>query len=95
MLLSFESRTPCMLCSCALTRLIFATVRINKRSLKPIRNDGPNLGWRDLKCPECGTARPDEPATETYTLTAAAAAKVRAYRLRRWPELATDLAVSA
>lgn len=89
MFLSFESRTPCVLCGYQLRGFLMDSFRINKRSIRPA-DKSPSIGACDRFCPECGTGAGARPVREAYQLTADSAAKVRAYRLRRWPELATE-----
>jgi hypothetical protein len=90
MFLTFEARRPCVLCGYRLRHLLMDTFRVNKRSLTKT-GKGPSLGFSDRICPECRTpAGMDEPKREVYAATAGSAAEIRAYRLRRWPELAGE-----
>lgn len=94
MFLTWEARIPCMLCGCRLRALLMDGFRINKRSIRAA-DRSPSFGAWDRVCPECLTPATALPHRQAYALTADSAAKVRAYRLRRWPELAREQAVSA
>lgn len=84
MFVALLAATPCPLCAYRVEILMTGTARVNKRSL---RVSGPLLGaFRFTRCPECGTdvasdsMRPRSP----YVLAPKDAAKVAAYRLRKW-----------
>lgn len=83
MLVTLEARTPCMLCGFRFRILMFASVRVNKRSM---RTTAPMIGaLGEHRCPECGTPNAGDlrPRT-TYVLDPESVAKVAQYRQRRW-----------
>lgn len=83
MFVTMEGRTSCLFCGCRLRVLRFASVRVNRRSL---RETGVSLTAAvDLPCPECGARETGSviPA-DTWRLEPGDAAKVAAYRERRW-----------
>lgn len=84
MFVALLAATPCPLCAYRVEVLMTGSARINKRSL---RVTGPLLGaFRFTRCPECGTdvcgdsMRP----RSAYVLAPEDAAKVAAYRMRKW-----------
>lgn len=86
-----EARSPCWLCGHFYRVLRFSEVRVNKASL---RERGASLvAAGEHFCPECGERNAGEliPVSR-YRLRPEDAAKVEAYRLRRWPELAREAA---
>lgn len=86
-MVALEARYPCSPCGYQLRLLMTAQAVVNKRStrLKTF------IGVAPGPCPECGSRTPP-PSRPAYTLTGDSAARVQAYRLRRWPELAQEVA---
>ena len=85
MFVALIAHSPCPLCAYRVEILMMGTARVNKYSL---RVSGPLLGaFRFTRCPECGW---DVAASESmrprsaYVLTPEDAAKVAAYRMRKW-----------
>ena len=89
MFVTLVGHTPCLLCGYRLRAFVFDTFRINKRTL---RKSGKGLALTAVgrHCPECGTPNHHTPPLRAYRPTAEDTAKIRAYRLRRWPELAEE-----
>jgi hypothetical protein len=85
-MVTLVTRDPCW-CGYLREGLLFPTVRINKRSM---RSHGVNLGVYPGRCEECGRDTSCDPTRLVWRLDPDSAAKVRAYRLRRWPELAGE-----
>lgn len=87
MTVTLEARMPCTVCGYRLRVIITGSARVNKRSLRLSHT----LSASDRECPECG-----EPvwqiAWDRARLRPEDAAKVEAYRLRKWPELAREAA---
>lgn len=86
MIVALKTRITCPTCSHKIGYFAVATVRINKRSLRTT-GGGAILGaLEDWQCPGCGTPVPrDKPLDrEPYTLADKDAAKVAAYRKRKW-----------
>jgi len=84
MFVALECTIPCGLCGCRVQAFMMGTARVNKRSL---RVTGPLLGaLRFPSCPECGTdIRSDGLVPRSaYRLCPEDAAKVAAYRMRKW-----------
>jgi hypothetical protein len=71
-----------MLCGCLLRVHIYGTARINKRSMS-LKNI---LTAADRRCPECGE-EVHQVGWKQARLAPEDAAKVAAYRDRKWPEL--------
>jgi predicted Zn-ribbon and HTH transcriptional regulator len=86
MMISLIARDPCGLCGYVREGFMVATVRINKRSM---RTHGNNLSLFPGECRECRWVAP-WPAKVKLCPTADDAAKINAYRLRKWPELARE-----
>ena len=89
MFVMLEARTSCHLCGYNHRVLRFSTVRVNKHSL---REQGTSLVSAGAHfCPECGERNAGElMPVSAYQLAPDDAAKVAAYRLRKWPELAQE-----
>lgn len=87
-MITLVAMSPCGLCGYVRQGFAVSTVRINKRSM---RSYGSNLSMFPEKCMECGWVSPWPPR---FAVRAAAddAAKINAYRLRKWPELAGERA---
>lgn len=84
MFVALLAATPCPLCAYRVEILMMGTARINKRSL---RVSGPLLGvLRFSWCPECGSdVRSHGMVPRSgYVLAPEDAAKVAAYRMRKW-----------
>jgi len=83
---ALETRVTCPSCSHGIRFTAFATVRVNKRSLRTT-GGGTVLGaYEDWKCPGCREVIPrDRPLDrEPYRLADEDAAKVAEYRKRKW-----------
>jgi len=88
MFVALETLVTCPAPGCGykIRFLAFATVRVNKRSLR-ITGGGTVLGaFEDWKCPGCREVIPrDRPLDrEPYKLSDEDAVKVREYRRKRW-----------
>jgi len=83
---TFESRIPCIICGYRMRVLRCATARINKRSMRAKTY----LAWVPRWCDECGAKNLDDLVREVVTLHPDSQAKIAAYRLKRWPELAEE-----
>lgn len=85
-MITLLTHSPCDPCGFIRTGLMVSVVRINKRSM---RTQGTNIIMLPERCRECGrtSAWPD---TVTWQPDPDDAAKIDAYRLRRWPELAAE-----
>ena len=79
-----NATTPCLLCGYRVKVIMCGSMRVNKCSL---RITGPLLGGvMYRRCPECGTGIDGEVVPRSrYVLAPDIAAKVAAYRARRWP----------
>ncbi len=85
--ITLEGRFGCLLCGYQHKVWSFPSARVNKRS---VRITGPSIiAGPFWQCPECGTPAL-EPLKVKYRLLPASEAEVRAYREKRWPELAGD-----
>lgn len=90
MFIALEAAGRCVQCDHPNRWLLFTTVRVNKRSM---RAQGNALFWRDVvNCDACGAEITHRPVDEAFRPCAEDAAKVRAYRLEKWPELAKEVA---
>lgn len=86
MTVTLLAHDPCALCGYVRYGFYVSTMRINKRSM---RSRGKSLSVLPGRCLECWWVSPwpvrlalrPEPASE---------AKIQAYRLRKWPELAAE-----
>jgi predicted Zn-ribbon and HTH transcriptional regulator len=88
MMITLVAHDPCALCGYVREGFMVSTVRINKRSM---RSYGQNLRVLPGKCRECGWVAP-WPLKVKLRPAADDLAKIEAYRLRRWPELASERA---
>lgn len=86
-MVALEARYPCIPCGYRLRLVMTAEAVVNKRSARYETFIGVAPG----PCPECGNRTPP-PVKLAYSLTAHSAAQVREYRVRRWPELAHEVA---
>lgn len=79
-MLTFRTEGPP--CSCGLRPrgVEVAPVRVNRRSVRPT---GPALGAMPWRCVECDT--PLAQVVQTMWLDREDAARVAAYRARKWP----------
>ena len=85
MIVTLETHVKCPSCSHPIRFIGVATIRVNKRSARTV--DGIILGaFEASRCPSCREVLPrDMPLDrEPYRLKAEDAARVAAYRLRRW-----------
>jgi hypothetical protein len=77
------ARVPCVICGHRRRAFSFVSARVNKRSMRGTSH----LTWRPGRCDECGFDD-KSPAPETgWRIVPDDLAKIRAYRLKRWPEL--------
>lgn len=83
---TFQTAVPCIACGYQLKAFRFCTVRVNKRSMRGTSH----LRWAPGRCPECQADNPDLPSAAVWRITPDDQAKITAYRLKRWPELATE-----
>jgi hypothetical protein len=84
MFVTLMARTPCLLCGYFHKVLRMTEVRVNKRSLRERGVVLVAVGER--LCPECGTRNAGELVpVSAYRLHPEDAAKVEAYRARKWP----------
>lgn len=83
MTLTFITHDPCGVCGYGRKGIRVVPMRINKRSM---RSTGDSLVILPSHCQECGHVTPLLDV-QTWRLAPDSAAKVRAYRLQRWPEL--------
>ena len=86
MFVALETRVTCPSCSYKIRFTAFATVRVNKRTLRTT-GSGVMLGaYEDWKCPGCREVIPrDKPLDrEPYRLSDEDAVKVAEYRRRKW-----------
>lgn len=83
MTVTFITHDPCGVCGYHRHGVRVTPMRINKRSM---RSTGQSLVMLPARCQECG--RVTGIAVElTWRLSPDSAAKVRACRARRWPEM--------
>ena len=85
MIVTLETNVKCPSCSHPIRFVAVATIRVNKRSMRTV--GGIILGaLEDWKCPGCREVIPrDMPMDrEPYRVAAKDAAKVAAYRLKKW-----------
>lgn len=88
MTITFLTTDPCGVCGYHRHGVRVVSMRVNKRSM---RSTGDSLVMLPYRCRECG--RVTGIAVElAWRLSPESAAKVRAYRLRRWPELTEEAA---
>ena len=87
MMVTLIARDPCGVCGFLRRGFSFPTVRINKRSM---RSHGVTITVYPGRCEEC-RAISGVPPSLWWELEPESAAKVEAYRLKRWPELAAEL----
>lgn len=78
---------PCGVCGYVRKGYLFPTVRVNKRSIRSVR--GTTIRVTLDRCRECGSVT-GMPPVDRWRLLPEDAAKVDAYRLKRWPELAEE-----
>ena len=91
MFVALLASTPCLLCNYRHRVIRFSDVRVNKASLREKSVSLVSLGAHF--CPECGEQNAGELVpVSAYRLAPEDAAKVAAYRARRWPELAREAA---
>lgn len=91
MYVTLLTRDPCGICGYLRRGFMFSSVRVNKRSMRTV---GTNLVVAPGRCEECGRIS-GLPSILHWQVDPADAAKIQAYRLRRWPELATEHAATA
>lgn len=89
MFVAFETRVTCLLCGYRMRCLWMDYVRVNKRSMRKT-GGGPAITWIERRCTECRWPSPTSMPVTRYVPTPVDAAKIRAYRLRRWPQLAEE-----
>lgn len=91
-MVTMVSSDPCGVCGYIRKGFMFPSMRINKRSMRPMRSTGVvALAVRPGRCPECWTDSGSSPSLR-WVLDPASAVEVEAYRLKRWPELAAEKA---
>lgn len=86
-MVTFHTEGPPCVCGLRPRGVEVATVRVNRRSLK---TQGWSLGGMPWHCRECGTWQGDDLTALRRWLDPADAAKVAAYRARRWPERGSE-----
>jgi hypothetical protein len=86
MIVTLETSVSCPSCRHPIRFVAVATIRVNKRSARTVGN-GIILGaFEDHRCPQCRKEIPQTGALdrEPYRLVPEDAAKVAAYRKRKW-----------
>lgn len=88
MTLTFITHDPCGVCGYHRHGVMVVSMRVNKRSMRSVGN---SLCFVLQRCRECDRVTPLL-TEQRWRLTPDSAAKVRAYRSRRWPELTEEAA---
>lgn len=88
MTVTFITADPCGVCGYRRHGVRVTPMRINKWSM---RSTGDSLVMLPSRCQECGRVT-GTAVVQTWRLSPDSAAKVRAYRARRWPELTEEAA---
>lgn len=86
MMITLLVHDRCGLCGFVREGFMISTVRVNKRSM---RSYGTNLSVLPGQCRECLWVSPWAPRV-TLRPTPDDLNKINAYRLRKWPELASE-----